>query len=1253
MSDFVINFRIISTIFPEKELVVTMYRSPGSHPSRFENLNKLQRLKATGLDKNGYGVLRLSETEIKEMISGRRKTVYLVLSVDHKKQPIFITGAQLLSKLAKAGLFAIDLKNDTIISNYDPEKEPIEPRPRPKPEDNSKPPPRERKFQSLGEQAEENLRLRRKLNEDLTKTNQADLLKNIRRRKKRRQFIRNLILKGLKNRRPGAGGKFVPPDENPQEAHNKNMQEGMRRLGQLAWRGMALYLTKEFLQENGISIPRDWRKLTPKDWAKIKEQISDAMANRRHNRVIEDCRKKHLADDVQDELRRKDGTNDDTESTDVVRIEASSNETSGLEDIFNQLCADLESRLDTSLQPNSDDIAQSVQQSISAGPADTTAYYDFHTLTIAWEDTWSSVYDDYTEREVAKVYDDIVEVVGDEVATELENTEYEELMEFLDDLNTTVSDSENSPGRKAPPDLVAWIPEIDKAWSYLSADNQTYLKFLKEVSGLSPRSLSGFFGPMLQLKMKYPDWMIDSLPEFESSGFGGIFGPNNQEEEQITPSAWARDTAQGILDAVDYPPADAPKQLGMGRLGRLLDGIHTRLYKEPYEFDVFAPGSYNFGLVHTYQQRWKPLNYQVGDLISTMPLAPGEKKTYSVKRTDTSKSSSTSKRTSSLMSYSESTSMARSQADIVAKAAYSAATSATVNTNFGMKIGMFNGSANTSGTMSGNASSESQTTKQNIRESTLKATQEYKDERSVEVTTSQEASNEYTMTSEISNPNNEITVTYLFYELQRRFEVSSRLDKLTPVVLVAFDVPQPSEIDEDWLLTHDWILRRAMLDPSLAIALDYIRKGLTADELSVEVYKAQWEVQLAVVEELKNNLRIHENLRKAARGAMQGAINTVADKFDLGDAAQAAGGLALPALGSGLGPLGFLTSVVAGGAVISDALSSDLTKEEVAALQETARLGLEWANADMQDAASKVQSAVYALEKATQDYVGAVMRRQQMRTRIDQLRIHVKENILYYMQAIWAHEPPDQRYFRLYDQEVIWPEADGLPQMRPVTHTATPTTLSNISALSEYFGGRDFNAFELKFPSPKIVSEYDKRPLHQIADLDDLLGFKGNYAIFPLKDHNAVTNFMSQGFLDNYFGLTDPDPYGDLPTESEALEIAKCLWERAGDSRDKRAEVVDWLTHVLKNQIYVSDEIVVPSGEMFIEALPGSHPLLEDFKLRHRAVDMEKARQGLTNSRIESIRRIKRLMDEDMSDPDVDKNIHISGSTDGVIVDTE
>ena len=44
-----------------------------------------------------------------------------------------------------------------------------------------------------------------------------------------------------------------------------------------------------------------------------------------------------------------------------------------------------------------------------------------------------------------------------------------------------------------------------------------------------------------------------------------------------------------------------------------------------------------------------------------------------------------------------------------------------------------------------------------------------------------------------------------------------------------------------------------------------------------------------------------------------------------------------------------------------------------------------------------------------------------------------------------------------------------------------------------------------------------------------------------------------------------------------------------------------------------SDEIVVPTGQLFIEALPGAHPLLEDFKLEHRRQDQAERERSPAN----------------------------------------
>lgn len=179
-------------------------------------------------------------------------------------------------------------------------------------------------------------------------------------------------------------------------------------------------------------------------------------------------------------------------------------------------------------------------------------------------------------------------------------------------------------------------------------------------------------------------------------------------------------------------------------------------------------------------------------------------------------------------------------------------------------------------------------------------------------------------------------------------------------------------------------------------------------------------------------------------------------------------------------------------------------------------------------------------------------------------------------------------------------------------------------------------------PSPTLGPE---RNLHEVADLDTLLGFKGNYAIFPLKEGNAITDYMSQGFLDSYFGVIDPDPFGQIPTTAEALELAECAWNKPDTTDEDRAAITAWLTAVMANQQRVSEEIVVPTGQLFIEALPGAHPLLEDFKLKHRAMDLERALVEVKLQQVELLRRAARLAAGDLSDADLAQRIEVSGAT--------
>ena len=70
---------------------------------------------------------------------------------------------------------------------------------------------------------------------------------------------------------------------------------------------------------------------------------------------------------------------------------------------------------------------------------------------------------------------------------------------------------------------------------------------------------------------------------------------------------------------------------GASRLTRLLTQLEKQL-SERYAFHVFAQDSINFGILVTYRQTWVPQNYQVGDLVSTVPLAPKEIRRYTTKK---------------------------------------------------------------------------------------------------------------------------------------------------------------------------------------------------------------------------------------------------------------------------------------------------------------------------------------------------------------------------------------------------------------------------------------------------------------------------------------------------------------------------------------------------------------------------------------------------------------------------------------------
>jgi hypothetical protein len=305
----------------------------------------------------------------------------------------------------------------------------------------------------------------------------------------------------------------------------------------------------------------------------------------------------------------------------------------------------------------------------------------------------------------------------------------------------------------------------------------------------------------------------------------------------------------------------------------------------------------------------------------------------------------------------------------------------------------------------------------------LKSAQEYRQQHRTEIDTTETQETEETTFHEIQNPNDELTVTYLFYELQRTYKITERIHQLTPVILVANDVPAPHQIDDAWLVQHDWILRRAILDDSFRPALDYLTQSFTGAELNIRILEDNAVAQQRVVQTLGQQIQAQQQILAKEQSDVLAAVQ------GLGAAKQQEGMLNF--VKRIFDPLGLTGQADTGAADAAEAMVDYARDTQDQSQREIARL-----LSQLDVATTALQAAVDKLSAAVREHYDKV-------AGIDRLRLHVKDNILYYMQTIWSYEPPDQRYFRLYntDVPVFTPQAVGVPVRSP----AEPPDLSQSS----------------------------------------------------------------------------------------------------------------------------------------------------------------------------------------------------------------
>jgi hypothetical protein len=647
------------------------------------------------------------------------------------------------------------------------------------------------------------------------------------------------------------------------------------------------------------------------------------------------------------------------------------------------------------------------------------------------------------------------------------------------------------------------------------------------------------------------------------------------------------------------------------------------LLNERYKFQVFAPHTTNFGLLVTYRQKWDPITYQVGDLVETLTLSPKETRRVTSKRVVRTERSVKEMQDNQRNRKDETSLTMRSEAEIVQKAQNKTNFNATAKGNY--DIGISSGDATSS--LTRDAETSSQETKKSFHEAVLKAAQEFRDEHKLEVETKSAAETEFSESAEITNPNDELTVTYLFYELQQRFSVSEHIHRLTPMLMVAMEVPNPGRYAIDKvLLSHQWIINRVLLDDRYRAALDYLCTSIVGDELAlVDLKQNVTDARNAVTTLQKLHRDMEANLR-AREAAYDAAVMTRAG----GTASEGGEGVVEKAWEGLFG-------------------SDDSEDLDALRIREDLRKDqYERAVREEKELRMRLDSEVASLSNAQSVYSKANAEHSDHLLQIGGLRGHFKENMLYYMQAIWSFTFKDQIFFELSSVKVPKvTEAQrtydlSAPQTLPLSLSPRPGQIVlEVRADVQLNGGLD--------PATDFVT------LAEIADLDSPLGFKGNYMLFPLKQSNPLTDYMMTPYLDTELGLHDPDDLGSWTAEAFA-EYAKTLLHQQkelltqAEYQALRSQLTEQYRRIVSNPRPTNDEVIVPTNSLYIEALPGAHPLLEDFKLQHRAIDVDKARVEAAKLRLEGLRYAGRLLSDEFEDPDIDRKIQITGTTPSILV---
>ena len=421
------------------------------------------------------------------------------------------------------------------------------------------------------------------------------------------------------------------------------------------------------------------------------------------------------------------------------------------------------------------------------------------------------------------------------------------------------------------------------------------------------------------------------------------------------------------------------------------------LIDERYQFEVFAPGSTNFGLLVTYRQRWSRSLPGGRARQDAHARAQGDaqgheqrsiKRERSVKELGGELSANRKDETSDTM---------RDEAEIVRKAQNKTNVQHDREGLVQRRIAS-----------SGDSNDDSSTGRRGVVAGDQEGVPRGGTQGGAGVQGRAQARgrdqggrrrDEDTETSEIGNPNEELTVTYLYYELQRRYRVSEHLHRLTPVVLVAHGraEPEPPRDRQDAARRTAWIINRVPARRSLPV-----RRSTTSARASSAT---SW-----------RSAARREGLRRCARRwpRSQRCISDIEARRST--AREEATADAISRRAERHRPRQHRRAWARRhGSPRTGAATSRISRRRASA-RTRPRRPTSAACARRRTCACAWTRETAALS-SRHDRLCEGVRRALPTTcsRSPALRAHFKENILYYMQAIWSFTPQDQLFFSLCD----------------------------------------------------------------------------------------------------------------------------------------------------------------------------------------------------------------------------------------------